>query len=310
MAKKKIRKRIGLYVNTSHELRNQIRTYYIEKFFNKFLSKYEFEGIDYQQQAFIMRQFWAKEIGTVASYVLPMTQTDDNPEGQIIFTPWVVSGLYNIYNFPISIRLINLRAVSFIPNKELKVDEEGGACIGWIQKDKKGIFATIEPMIEKLVDFEMTIRTNLKAQKTPWMFGVDPENETKMQALWDNLDSDDPKLFVPIENLQVAKALVSGATYNIDKLEAQRQQVENEILTRLGVNNVGIMEKKEHFTVDEVNANQEQISSSSDEYLTCMQEFFDRIRTYLKYNITVKLKEIMPMPKEDNNQEEDNQDGE
>ena len=45
-----IKNRDGLYVNTSNEARNKFTYYYREKFFNKFLSRFEFTGIDEQQK--------------------------------------------------------------------------------------------------------------------------------------------------------------------------------------------------------------------------------------------------------------------
>ena len=303
MSKKKIKKVKHSYKNTSHQLRDKIKFYYIEKFYNKFLNKFDFQGtLDYQQINYIMRQFWSASRGTVGAFKRSVYD-ETRPWEQIVFAPWVIGGKFNCYDFPITLRFVNTRAVSFIPDSEFTIDED--AVIGYIQRDKKGIMATIETMIDKLVDFEMTIRTNLKAQKTPWMFGVSPENEEKMEALWDNIDSDDPKLFVSLEDLRDAKALVSGANYNIDKLEQQRQQVENEILTRLGIDNIGIMEKKEHFTVGEVDANQEQIESSSDEFLDCLKEFFDRIKNVLGYEIKVDLRNKKEDYVKDDSMEED-----
>lgn len=292
MPKKKLVKREKMFKNTSYGLREAIRQYYTEKFFNKFLDRFEFEGIDYQQEAYIMRKFWSKDCGALAAYIIPHTDTEENPEGEIIFTPFAPAGLFNIYDFPTEVNLINTRGVNFIPATPVKLDEKGGACIGYIQKNRKGIEASILEMINKLVDIEMTIRTNLKAQKTPWLIGVTPENEERMTNLWENLDSDNPKLFVSLEELNQAKALVSGAPYVLDKLEAQRQQVENEILTRLSINNVGIMQKKEHFTVDEVNSNNQQINSSGDEFVDCLNVWFNNIKKFLGKTISVKLKVI------------------
>lgn len=303
MSKKKIIKRSGLIVNTSHKLRDQIKFYYTEKFYNKFLNNFDFKGtLDYQQINYIMRKFWST--GTIGAFRRDIYD-ESRPWEAIVFAPWIINGKYNCYDFPIGLTFINTRAVSYIPSKEFTIDED--AVIGYIQRNKKSIYSSIEAMIEKLVDFEMTIRTNLKAQKTPWMFGVSPENEDKMKLLWENLDSDDPKLFVALEDLKDAKALVSGANYNIDKLEQQRQQCENEILTRIAINNIGVMEKKEHFTVGEVDANQQQIESSGNEFLDCLQEFFDRIETTLKHKVSVELRN-KPVKNESVEDEEDEED--
>lgn len=286
--KKKLRRVRDVIKSDSQKIRQKIEFYYNEKFFNLFLNKYKFTGINRQQQDYIMRQFWGAT-GRVACYKLPMTESESTPEGVVIFTPFAPSGLYNIYNWPVEVTLINTRAVNFIPNNSLKVNEE--VVLGFIQRDRKGIYSTIEEKIHQLVDIEMTIRTNLKSQKTPYLIGITPENEFKMQNLYDNLMDDDPSLFVSLEELQNAKALVSGAPYIIDKLEAQRRAVESEILTRLGVDNLGLSEKKEHFIVDEVNANNEVINDSDDIYLDCLNEFFKDVKEVLGYTITVEAKQ-------------------
>lgn len=300
MSKKKIVKAKKMFRNTSFELRKQIRQYYVEKFFNKFLNRFEFEGLDYQQIAYIMRKMWDKNCGTLASYVVPHTESELKPQGEIIFAPYAPAGLFNIYDYPVEVNLINTRGVNFIPNTPQKIDED--ICIGFIQKNRKGVETSIEMLIDKIVDLEMTIRTNLKAQKTPWLVGVSPENEERMSNLWDNLDSDDPKLFVSLEEINTAKALVSGAPYILDKLESLRQQAENEALTRLGINNIGVMEKKEHLVVDEINANNEQIASSGDEFIDCLNEWFDNISKVQGIRISVKLKET-PIPEEEEDEE-------
>lgn len=261
-------------------IREKYRFYYIEKFFNKFLSLFKFTGIDYQQRAYIMRKFWSE--GTIAVI-------KDSKSGLPVFAPWFPADKFNTYDYPTKIGLVNVRGVSFIPSSPLYLDEEGGACIGYIQRNRKGIYSSIEIMIEKLVNIEMTIRTNLKSAKSPWVIGVSPEDEARKEFFVEQLDSDSPYIFVGLDGAKDAKALVSGGEYNIDKLEAQRQQVENEILTRLGIQNVGIMEKKEHFTVDEVNSNNEQINTSGYEFIDCLNEFFDNARQFLGIDISVKL---------------------
>ena len=55
----------------------------------------------------------------------------------------------------------------------------------------------------------------------------------------------------------------------------------------LGVNNVGIGEKKEHLIVDEVNANNEDIEQQSYSYKSEIEDFFERINSTFGVQIRV-----------------------
>ena len=198
---------------------------------------------------------------------------------------------------------VNTRAVSFIPTSPFKIDEE--CVIGYIQRNKKGVVSSIDVKLNQLVDIEMTIRTNLKSQKYPWILGVTPEDKIKLEELFAKLEDDDPYIVAGIDDLKNAKSLISGAPYVLDKLYQLKQAIENEILTILGINNIGMLEKKEHAIVDEVNANNQEIEESGNQYLDCLQEFFARIKDVLGKEVKVSLKEeSMKEEKEESEDEE------
>lgn len=290
-------------------IRNIIHQHYIEKFFNKFLNKFNWKGISYQQVAYIMRQFWSQ--GTIGcflrkdwSILMDSKQKDDfDIYDKLVFAPWVMWNRYNIYNFPTHVTFINTKAVAFIPTTPFKLDKE--AVIGYIMRNKKGVYSLIEAKVNQLVDVEMTFRTSLKTQKTPWLVACSPEDEKKFKILFDRINNDEVSLYCGLDDLKGVKALVSGAPYICDKLYNQKQAIENEILTLLGINNIGILQKKEHLTTGEVEENNQQIQSSSDEFLSCLEEFCQRIKDVLKFEISVELKDTFEIEQQE---EEDNQD--
>ena len=304
MPKKKFKKKIrvvnqdGLVISENQERRALYRKLYTEKYFNKFLSKFEYEGITYQQYAYTMRKLWAR--GTVGC-------GKDKNDGTLFFAPYAPSGKWNTYDYPVGIYFINVRNVSFIPSSEQELDKD--AVIGFIQRDRKGVYELIYPLIEKLVDIEMTIYVNLKAVKNPLVVGVSPEDSEKKEEIIEQLDNDNPYIFMGLTDLQIAKAFVSGANYNIDKLEQEAQVIDNQILSMLGINNLGVLEKKEHLTVNEVNANNQMVATSSDEFEECLNEFFTNIEKTLQVKASIKLKavEIPEQPEEDDsiNKEEE-----
>ena len=246
----------GNQIQVSQNLvtRKKILFHYNEKFFNKFFNKYapRIKGLSYQQINFILRKFWSE--GTIGCFlrsdwkvIKDNTFYKNHPEEEIVFAPWVMYDRYNIYDYPIALTFINTRAVSFIPTTSFTIDEN--AVIGYIQRNKKSVFSSIEVKIAQLVDIEMTIRTNLKTQKYPWVIGVSPEDKEKLKNLFSQMEEDNPYIVAGFDDLKNSKAIVSGAPYTLDKLYQLKQAIENEILTILGVNNIGMLETKYGITV-------------------------------------------------------------
>ena len=304
---------------SSNDVRKKIKFYYLEKFFNKWMNKYEFSNLNYQQKHYIMKKFWS--VGTIAcSQIKSADETlaglmDDGSidmgENKIIFTPWTFANRYNIYDFPTHVNLINTRGVKFITTKILEVDKE--VVIGFAQKNHKSIYSSIEAKIDELVDIEMKKRVSRKAQSQPWLFAFSPEDFEQAKRLQEQMENDEPYLFAPFNDVDKVKGITSGAPYVVDKFEQDRQKIENDILTMLGVNNVGIGEKKEHLIVDEVNANNEDIEQQSISFKSEIEDFFDRIYKVFGYKVKVydmnemfKEAEDEVDEKEDDNNDESN----
>ena len=278
---------------STKEIRNRIKFYYNEKFFNKWMNKYDYPELNYQQKHYIMKKFWCE--GTIACSKIEEADNIlaglidsgeiDMKENKIIFTPWAFANRYNIYDFPTHARLINQRGVKFITQRILEIDKE--VVIGYAQKNHKSVYSSIQAKIEELVDVEMKKRIARKAQAQPWLFAFSPEDYNKVKNLHDQLENDEPYLFNAFEEVDKIKNLSSSAPYIVDKLEQDRQKIENDILTMLGVNNVGIGEKKEHLIVDEVNANNQDVKEMSVSYLNEIKDFFDRVYKVLGYKVSV-----------------------
>lgn len=285
--------------------RETLKTYYILKYFNLFINGYKFTGIDYQQKDFILRKMWA--VGRIACFKLKDNKgkdilTDQHPQGELVFCPYAVSKL-NIYDYPIEVSLIKLKNVSFIPSNLQVVDKD--VVIGFAQRNKHSVLEMVMPLINKIVDVEMVLKTNLKAQKTPWVVGYTPETEEQRQTIKNNLDDDEPYLFMEVEDINQFKAIVSGANYNCDKLYNLKQCYENEIKEYLGINNLGINEKKEHLIGDEINVNQEIVESHGECFLDCLKEFCERIKNVLGYDISVEVNKPDSIEYEEKEEEED-----
>ena len=292
---------------SSKDIRKKIEFYYTEKFFNKWMSKYEFPELNYQQKHYIMKKLWAE--GTIACSEIKVSDNIlaglidsgeiDMKENRLIFTPWAFSNRYNIYDFPTHARLINTRGVKFITPKALEVDKE--VVIGYAQKNHKSVFSSIEAKLKELIDIEMKKRLARKSQTQPFLFAFSPEDLEQAKVLQNQLESDEPYIFVPLNEVDKAKGFTSGAPYIVDKFEQDRQKVEDDILTMLGVANIGVGEKKEHLIVDEVNANNENVEQQAVSFKSEIEDFFERVEKVFNYKVhVIDMNDVI----EENNEED------
>ena len=278
---------------SNNQIKAKIKFFYIEKFFNKWMSKYEYPELNYQQKHYIMKKFWSV-VNVACSNIsngdpllagLMASGEVDMKENKIIFTPWAFANRYNIYDFPTHATLINTRGVKFITPRILEIDKE--VVIIYAQKNHKSIWSSIEAKVDEIIDLEMKKRSALKAQSQAWFFAFSPEDFKIAKSMQESLDNDDPYMFGAFNDPDRVKSIVSGAPYIVDKIQAQIDGRVNEVLTMLGVNNVGVDEKKEHLIVDEVNANNEDIEQQSISFKSEIEDGFERVDKVLKFKVHV-----------------------
>ena len=295
---------ISQFFDSSYNRKN-IFNIYLWKYYNLFQGAYRIkdkstgEYIDENIQEFILRRFWS--MGKIASFIVggtKKTETDieleemrmekskelnvnDYPDGMPAFTDFAPR-TYNIYDWPIVVNLIQSRGAKFIPNTPQNVNQD--CVIGYCQKNKLPVRTIVEFYVARITDVEMTIRQQLNAHKVPYLIAVSPENEEKMKALFEKIQNDDDVLYLSANEVEALKVLATGTNFIIDKLYAQKQAYENELLTYLGIDNLGQLQKKEHFVVDEVNSNNELIKDSSDCFVVCVNDFFKRCEDYLGFS--------------------------
>lgn len=295
--------------NTNIE-RETIRNVLINKYYNLYMNSMKWNGLDERQVDFIMRKFWS--IGSVCAFVpkdtkpiegLSTATIDAYPNGLLAFTTFAPVR-YDINDWPIVVQLIQSRGAKFIPATPQIVDKD--VVIGYIQRNHKPVAFFVDYYVNKIVNVEMTIRTQLLAHKVPWILATTPENEAKVKKLFDRIANDEEVLYLSADEIEALKTLNSGNIYIIDKLYQYKMQIENELLTYLGIDNVGGVEKKEHLMVDEVNANNQIIKDSSDCFLDVLQEFCSKIKDILGHDVSVEAtSELVLEFHQDKNESED-----
>lgn len=293
------------------------RRFYETKFYGIFLNAFEFPELDQEQQHYLLKRFWKD--GCVNVFVAEGTKPDKTMEGLIanksissitmneedngllVITPFAVVQ-WNIYDFPTIIQPINVRGAQFIPNTRMIVNKD--CVIGYAHTSHTPIRSLVRFYINKIVDVENTISTNLFVHKLPRLVVVSPEDRARVSELVERIEAGEHKLFLDAEDYQAIKqVLESGGTYIIDKLYQYKQALENELLTLLGIDNIGL-EKRERLVVDEANSNNDLINDNNDCFLDTLKAFCKQVSEILGYPLSVKAKASPVVSESQNPQEE------
>ena len=119
---------------------------------------------------------------------------------------------------------------------------------------------------KRMAEIDDIIMQNLRQQRVPYLFATDENNSFSLKSLYDRMYQGEPAIFIDKEMLkgepENIMVLPTQAPYLVDKLQIQKQEMERELLTFLGINNT--LEKKERLIVDETNSNNQFIKMASD----------------------------------------------
>ena len=118
----------------------------------------------------------------------------------------------------------------------------------------------------RMAEIDDIIMQNLRQQRVPYLFATDENNSFSMKTLYDRIYQGEPAIFIDKEMLkgepENIMVIPTASPYLVDKLQIQKQEMERELLTFLGINNT--LEKKERLLTDETNSNNQFIKMSSD----------------------------------------------
>lgn len=279
---------------------DEVRNFIFNKYYNIFMNKIDIEGVDYQQKDYILKTFWS--VGSIAGFIMKGTEkTKDYPNGLPVFCQYAPYE-YNLYDYPIKATLINKRGVPFIPSTPQEVNKD--IVIGFAQRTKKPIKFIVEYYAKKIALCEIVIQTQLLAKKMPFLIGTTPENKTKMENLVENLFSDIPAIYLDADDINALKVLITGGNYEIDKLQNLENDYENKLRECIGLDNLGIGEKKEHLINQEIEANNEVTEDSGSIVIDCLNEFGMQFQNVLNYPLKFRWKESERIEKEEAQEDE------
>ena len=164
----------------------------------------------------------------------------------------------NIYGEPTKLTL-----TGFNEHRVVMMDE----CVRILNNDL-GLptLQNISYYARRMAEIDDIIMQNLRQQRVPYLFATNENNQLSLKILYDQIYQGEPAIFIDKEMLkgepENIMVLPMQAPYLVDKLQIQKQEMERELLTFLGINNT--LEKKERLLQDETNSNNQFIKMSSD----------------------------------------------
>ena len=260
-----------VYNQTVNMLRN--------KYYNLYRSNFKWNNINYRQEDYIMRKFWAD--GTVAAFKIKNLD-------EIGFASWARNTI-DMYGETETVYLVNQYSSPLIPSTVQIVDKD--VVLGWIQSNRKPLRMIVDWYIERIAQVDMVINTNLNLHKLPFIIPLDSSDKDAKKQLTDAVSkilNNELVLFVEGVDPSLFKAVATAAPYIIDKLANYRKDLENDLKTYLAVNNPGV-NKIEQLQLSEVNANNDEINSHDEDFKMQLDNFCERIKETLGYDISVEV---------------------
>lgn len=183
-----------------------------------------------------------------------------------------------MYDFPSKVTLVNLRGVSakLVPPTPQVVGKD--VVIGWCQPNHKPIAAIVQYYVDRMVQVDMVINTNLNLMKMPFLIGVNEVDKDKMKNIVDRIINNEVVIFASLEELNKVQALATETPYIVDKLVEHKRGLEQELMTFMGVDNNGSQSLEQtHVSVDAVNANNDVINDYGHAIESEMRKWVDQI---------------------------------
>ena len=153
---------------------------------------------------------------------------------------------------------------------------------------------TLEVFAKRIDDVEMTQDVNLFQQCMPKIVLADEDSKLTAKNIMDKIKKFKFVIFgksTLVNNIKTSDVLDTSSPFILDKLQQQKVDLKNELLTYLGINNNNNV-KKERMIVDEVNANNEYTSINLDLMFDLRKRACDEINSKFGFNIKVKKREV------------------
>lgn len=195
----------------------------------------------------------------------------------------------NIYNRPTKCIVAN----PVFGNKEFTIGKD--CVLVKLQNDYQGISELLTLYAEKFANVDAGIDVNLLNSRNAWIFDCsDKVQEDTAKKMYEDITAGKPAVFRRSSNssalhddgkIDITMLNVKN-TFIGDILQDQKRELRYEFLTELGINNSNVF-KKERVNTDEVNANNEELRNSIDDWKSNLEEAFARANSMFGLKLTV-----------------------
>ena len=285
--------------------RADIKRRLYERYFNLFASSWKWEGFAREEREAIIRSLWTR--GTIGALRIS--------DELLAFVPYAPQD-FNLYGTPVTAVPVPSRTAPYIPTRALSTSalrinsargvEEPEIVLGWAQHTLRPLKDSLADWIDDLVELEMAIRMNIDLQKIPFVFKCTNQNEAKLRNLIQRVTYGSSMVAIGVDEVGSVDAMTTGAPYLLDKLEEQKERIEKEVLTFLGIDN--LKEKPERMQGDEINANNDEININRDAILDNVKEWVRLVDEAFGTTHSVEAKTTYQRLYEEPKQEEKNDD--
>lgn len=208
---------------------------------------------------------------------------DTTTEG-LLCLPATGTGRFNVYNEPIEYNVIGLGYTNTISIDDGVIIKNNA--LGTPDLQDLQMFA------DRINEVEQTMDVNLVQQATPYILSIDEQERQTAINLFKQILNKRFAIFTS-KNMMIGKneVLKTDAPFLLDKLQAHKNSLMNELLTFLGINNNNV-EKRERLLVDEVNANNDFILVNLDHMYDERERAVKLINEKFGTNIIVNKREV------------------
>lgn len=144
--------------------------------------------------------------------------------------------------------------------------------------------------VNEMVSCMKTASINIKQQKTPYIIKGEEKDMLTLKNIMAKVDDHEVAIYTDKSLNATFDVVMSPAPYIADKIFDYKNDLENELLTLLGINNANT-DKKERLITDEVNANNHYIMLNVDMMINEREKACEMIREKFGIDISVKLRE-------------------
>ena len=215
---------------------------------------------------------------------LSRTGLSDSAIGSYLALPVATNGRWNVYNIPTKRRAYASNGY----NKNL--DENNSVMIynNLLHTNSVNISRTYA---KRLYNLDRIVDVNANAQKTPVLILANEQQRLTMLQVYQKWDGNEPVIFGDRDlDMKLVQALRTDAPYIVDKIQALKTELWNEVLTYLGISNISF-QKKERMISDEVLRNQGGTIASRYSRLNARRKAADQINKMFGLNIEVDFRE-------------------